>query len=149
MLCVEEVFREINTTENRVLPPKSKMYSFNFDFFRETNQINEARQTIPFNFQASTMRILDTYYRVGAPGAVAIPISDACRSATLTFRASSAYIFDRARREMLQLMGIEVEPLVSVSSFSSSCIISQCDVLCCVTLRQAVGRAMIWKYSSN
>lgn len=62
------------------------------------------------------MRILDTYYREGAPSAVAVSMSAECRSTTLNYKASSAYIFDSARTEMLQIMGVEVEPrpLVSV-----------------------------------
>lgn len=52
------------------------------------------------------MSILDTYFRKGAPSAAAVPISDECRSSTLTFRASSAFIFDRVREEMLEKMGV-------------------------------------------
>lgn len=61
------------------------------------------------------MRILDTYCREGAPSAVAAPMSNACRSTTLSCKASSAFIFDTARSEMLQKMGIEIEPHRSVS----------------------------------
>lgn len=57
------------------------------------------------------MRILDTYFRKGAPSAGAVPLSDMCRSNTLTFRASSAYIFDRARGEMLEKMGAGKVPV--------------------------------------
>lgn len=64
--------------------------------------------------QASTMRILDTYFKPGTPTSVAIPISEGCRKSTLTFRASSAFIFDRARDEMLENMGIEKIPRVSL-----------------------------------
>ncbi|CAM9640675.1 unnamed protein product, partial [Hapterophycus canaliculatus] len=52
------------------------------------------------------MRILDTYFRPDAPGAVTVPISDRCRTTTLQFKASSIYIFDRARAEILEKMGI-------------------------------------------
>lgn len=52
------------------------------------------------------MRILDAYFRKGAPSAAAVPLSDSCRSSTLKFRASSAFIFDRARGEMLEKMGV-------------------------------------------
>lgn len=62
------------------------------------------------------MRILDTYYRAGAPNAVAVSMSEACRSSTLTYKASSVYIFDTARREMLHRMGIVLEVRESVSS---------------------------------
>lgn len=64
------------------------------------------------------MRILDKYYREGAPSAVAVPMSDACRSSTLTLRASSNYIFDRARAELLQTMGIVIEPLQPVRDYT-------------------------------
>lgn len=64
------------------------------------------------------MRILDTYYRAGAPSAVAVSMSNACRSTTLTYKASSSYIFDTARREMLHKMGVVLEARESVSSRS-------------------------------
>lgn len=53
------------------------------------------------------MRILDTYFRKGAPSAATVPLSDLCRASTLKFRASSAFIFDRARGELLERMGVE------------------------------------------
>jgi len=60
------------------------------------------------------MRILDMYFKAGLSTSVAVPISEGCRKSTLTFRASSAYIFDRARDEILEKMGIEKIPRVSV-----------------------------------
>lgn len=52
------------------------------------------------------MRILDTYFRPDAPGAIAVPMSEGCRTTTLQHKASSIYIFDRARSEMLEKMGV-------------------------------------------
>ena len=60
------------------------------------------------------MRILDTYFKDGVPSAVAVPMSEACRKSTLTFRASSAFIFDRARDEMLERMGLQKIPRASL-----------------------------------
>lgn len=57
--------------------------------------------------QVATMQILDTYFRPDAPDAIAVPMSEGCRTTTLQFKASSVYIFDRARAEMLEKMGIE------------------------------------------
>lgn len=48
------------------------------------------------------MRILSQYVRDGAP--VAVPLSVQCRSTTLMCRASSSFIFGRAKAEMLERM---------------------------------------------
>ncbi|CAN0044529.1 unnamed protein product, partial [Scytosiphon promiscuus] len=58
-----------------------------------------------FLLQAATMRILATYFREDAP--VTAPLSVECRSSTLKFRASSAFIFGRAREEILGAMAGE------------------------------------------
>lgn len=63
--------------------------------------------------QACTIRILHTYVREGAPEPV--PLSDECRSLMLATEASSMYIFQRARDEVLEKMGGQK---VSVSSLS-------------------------------
>lgn len=52
--------------------------------------------------QAFTLRILDMYIREGAP--VLVALSADCRTAVLKSRASSAFIFGRARAEMLEMM---------------------------------------------
>ncbi len=62
------------------------------------------------------MRILDMYFKTDTPTSVAVPVSEGCRQSTLTFRASSAFIFDRARDEMLEKMGIEKIPRVSLAT---------------------------------
>lgn len=53
--------------------------------------------------QASTMRILKKYVRVGAP--MFVPLSPSCREEMLKSRASSATIFDRARQEVMEKLG--------------------------------------------
>ncbi|CAM9180196.1 unnamed protein product [Scytosiphon promiscuus] len=73
-------------------------------FFR-TLMAREESKSYPL-LQVATMRILDTYFRPDAPGAIAVPMSEGCRTTTLQFRASSIYIFDRAREEMLEKMGV-------------------------------------------
>lgn len=49
------------------------------------------------------MRILDRYIREGAPAS--IPLSSSCREEMLTSKASSAFIFETARQEVMALMG--------------------------------------------
>lgn len=49
------------------------------------------------------MRILKKYVREGAP--MSIPLSPSCRDEMLTSRASSAFIFDRARQEVMEKLG--------------------------------------------
>ncbi|CAB1111557.1 unnamed protein product [Ectocarpus sp. CCAP 1310/34] len=56
-----------------------------------------------FLLQASTLRILDRYIREGAP--VTIPLSSCCRDEMLTSKASSAFIFETARQEVMARMG--------------------------------------------
>lgn len=48
------------------------------------------------------MRILATYFREDA--SITAPLSVECRSTTLKFKASSAFIFGRAREEILGAM---------------------------------------------
>ncbi|CAM9975069.1 unnamed protein product [Ectocarpus sp. 12 AP-2014] len=56
--------------------------------------------------QSTTMRILDKYFRKGVLHAAALPISEACITTTLQQKASSTFIFDRARAEVLDGIGI-------------------------------------------
>ncbi|CAN0500935.1 unnamed protein product, partial [Ectocarpus sp. 12 AP-2014] len=49
------------------------------------------------------MRILDRYIRKGAP--VSIPLSSSCRDGMLTSKASSAFIFEAARQEVMARIG--------------------------------------------
>lgn len=86
----------------------------------ETDQTDDQPPPPPSERQASTMRILGTYFRKGAPSAAAVPLSDQCRSSTLKFRASSAFIFDRARGEMLEKMGVG-KVLVSFTAAAAAC----------------------------
>ncbi|CAM9777285.1 unnamed protein product [Ectocarpus fasciculatus] len=56
--------------------------------------------------QSTTMRILDKYFRKGVLHASALPISEDCRTTTLQQKASSTFIFDRARAEVLEGIGV-------------------------------------------
>ncbi|CAM9127306.1 unnamed protein product [Ectocarpus sp. 6 AP-2014] len=56
-----------------------------------------------FLLQAATMRILDRYIREGAP--VFIPLSSCCRDEMLTSKASSAFMFETARQEVMARIG--------------------------------------------
>ncbi|CAM9540121.1 unnamed protein product, partial [Laminaria digitata] len=55
-----------------------------------------------FLLQAATMRILDRYVRDGAP--MFIPLSSWCRRSILMTRATSAFMFGRAREEVMESM---------------------------------------------
>lgn len=55
------------------------------------------------SYQASTMRLLNNYVRESAPGY--LPLSAECRNTTLGLRASSAFIFDEVRMEILAKRG--------------------------------------------
>ncbi len=52
--------------------------------------------------QAATMRILATYFRDDAP--VEVPLSAKCREGALRWKASSAFIFGRAKEELIAKM---------------------------------------------
>ncbi|CAB1111553.1 unnamed protein product [Ectocarpus sp. CCAP 1310/34] len=66
--------------------------------------------------QSTTMRILDKYFRKGVLHATALPISEACITTTLQQKASSTFIFDRARAEVLDGIGVGKLPQASLSS---------------------------------
>lgn len=63
--------------------------------------------------QSTTMRILDKYFRKGVLHAAALPISEACITTTLQQKASSTFIFDRARAEVLDGIGVGKLPQAS------------------------------------
>jgi len=48
------------------------------------------------------MRILATYFRDDAP--VEVPLSAKCREGTLRWKASSAVIFGKAKKELIEKM---------------------------------------------
>lgn len=64
--------------------------------------------------QSTTIRILDKYFRKGVLHASALPISEACRTTTLQQKASSTFIFDRARAEVLEGIGVGKLPQASL-----------------------------------
>ncbi|CAM9358018.1 unnamed protein product [Ectocarpus fasciculatus] len=86
-----------SSPEGRNMPESSKMASF----FSDSLDRDCVRDY--FLLQASTMRILDRYIREGAPAY--IPLSSICKEEMLTSRASSAFIFETARQEVMALMG--------------------------------------------
>ena len=55
--------------------------------------------------QAATMRILDRYVREGSP--MFIPLSSWCRRSILMSRATSPFMFGRAREEVIESMAGE------------------------------------------
>lgn len=49
------------------------------------------------------MRIINTYVRVGSP--MFVPLSERCRLSILRCKASSEFIFGRARQEVMVMLG--------------------------------------------
>eukprot|EP00904_Undaria_pinnatifida_P012840 jgi/Undpi1/8687/HiC_scaffold_25.g11152.m1 len=85
--------------EEKEVPPTSAMAWF----FMETIDRESLRDY--FLLQAATTRILDRYVRVDAP--MFIPLSSWCQRSILMSRATSAFMFGRAREEVMESMAGE------------------------------------------
>lgn len=82
------------------------------------------------------MRILGRYIREGA--LASIPLSSSCREEMLTSKASSAFIFEAARQEVMARMGGGgLTYRVSRPTYNRFCSLSfstseMCDVVDCI-----------------